>query len=614
MWARYRNFIATLICATTVCTPVHAQNCNSEIYRLYHPDECTKSETSSIKTGTIIAGSALALVGGGIALLGNSSSGSSSNSNTPRVLQPTTSTYDHVGADVDIASINRIIQDSEYSKNIDQYNEIRLAYSLARGYTGLGTTIAVFDSGKNTWHGGNVAHFASGQIAPNATVNSYMVSDRNGNFMPFNEIATVIESANNANVYNFSWAMDKPATQIKSRSQLEHLTSASFINSLTNAATQKDAIFVWAAGNEYRTQPNALAAMPNVIPELQGHVVNVVAWDNATGALADFSNSCGVTMNYCITAPGTNLTSPQTSEPVHGTSFAAPIVSSAIAVIREAFPYMKSTEITHLLFTTARDLGVAGIDETYGHGMLDLERATRPVGTTLVPLSDGMTVNLTQARVGSSIGNQIKSKDIKFAFVDSYGRAFETSLNDNIKIKNRSIGFERLREHNTPQATIGKFTFGTKQSDLLMADGFLQSDTRNTMTFIRYDDKIELGNTELFQHTTFGTMNPRPTPESMISGFFNVYTASIFMGTSYKDFSFSIGIPDTIIGGNAHLNIPTGRTSSGEYTFRGTTIDLTNHTPTLEYNATYKFVTAGFVDNPYGTDEFYILGRGKLEF
>ena len=614
MWARYRIFITSLICATAICAPVHAQNCDSAIYRLYHPDKCDKFINSTIKKSAIITGSAIGLVGGAIVLFGNTSSDSSSDNGTPQALQPTASTYDHVGADVDIASINRIIQDHEYSKNINQYNEIRLAYSLARGYTGLGSTIAVLDSGKNTWHGGNVAYFASGQIAPNATVNSYMVSDRDGNFMPFNEIANVIESANGSNIYNFSWAMDKPATQIKSRTQLERLTSVNFINSLTNAATQNDAIFVWAAGNEYRTQPNALAAMPNVIPELQGHVVNVVAWDSATGALADFSNSCGVTMNYCITAPGTNLTTPQSSETLNGTSFAAPIVSSAIAVIREAFPYMKSTEITHLLFTTARDLGIAGIDETYGHGMLDLERATRPVGTPLVPLSDGTTVNLTQARVGSSIGNQIKSKDIKFAFVDSYGRAFETSLNNNIKIQNRSIGFERLREHNTPQAKIGKITLGIKQSDLLMADGFLQSNTRNTMTFIRYDDKIQLGNTELFQQTTFGSMNPRPTPESMISGFFNVYTASIFIGARYNDLSFSIGIPDTIVGGNAHLNIPTGRTTSGEYTFRGATIDLTNHDPTLEYNATYKFVTAGFVDNPYGTDEFYILGRGRLKF
>ena len=546
--------------------------------------------------------------------MSNSSSNSGSDNNIPRVVQSTQTTYNQVGADVDIASINNIIQDAEYTKNIDQYNEIRLAYSLARGYTGLGTTIGVFDSGKNTWHGGNVAYLSAGLIAPNANVNSYVVSDRDGNFMSFNDIAQAIKSASGTNVYNFSWSMDKPANQINSRNHLEHLTSASFINSLTNAATQDDAIFVWAAGNDGRAQPNGLTALPNVVPELNGHVVNVVAWDSATGELATFSNACGVTMNYCITAPGTNLSSPQSSEPLDGTSFAAPIVSSAIAVIREAFPYMKSTEITQLLFETARDLGIAGIDETYGHGMLDLERATRPVGTALVPLSDGMSVSLRRARVGTAIAPQIKSKDIKFAFVDSYGRAFETSLNDNIKIQNRSIGFERLREHNTPQATIGKITLGTKQSDLLMADGFLQSDTRNTLTFIRYDDKISLGNTELFQHTTFGTMNPRPTSESMISGFFNVYTASVFVGMRHNDFTFSVGIPDTIIGGNAHLNIPTGRDTSGEYTFRGTTIDLTNNNPTLEYNATYKFLTAGFVDNPYGTDEFYILTRGKLKF
>ena len=73
-------------------------------------------------------------------------------------------------------------------------------------------------------------------------------------------------------------------------------------------------------------------------------------------------------MNYCITAPGTDLKSSASNTVLDGTSFAAPIVSAAIAVIREAFPYMKSNEITNLLFTTARDLGASGVDAIYGHG------------------------------------------------------------------------------------------------------------------------------------------------------------------------------------------------------------------------------------------------------
>ena len=588
----------------------HTNKCSNDMYRISNPEKCSDNKRLSFTTSATIAGGGIALIGGAIALFGTSSS---SSAETPT--QTTTrASYDEVGNDIDYARYASITNQNSYTRNTKQYDDIRLAYSLARGFTGKDSTIAVFDSGMNTAHGRGVSHIASDQVAPDATVNLYEVADTKGNFKSFYEIGDIISSAQNANIYNFSWsATNSFANEVYSRSQMEHMTDKHFIDALSNAATQNDAIFVWAAGNDYNFQSSSLSAIPRVIPELNGHFVNVVAWDSKTQSLANFSNACGVTMNYCITAPGTGLKSSASHQTLNGTSFAAPIVSAAIAVIREAFPYMKSSEITNLLFTTARDLGDTGIDAIYGHGLLDMERATRPVGATTIPVSDSTNIAMQHSRISSTMGNQLKSQNIKLSFVDSFGRAFETNLNDNITVKNRGIGFERLTNTDINNVKIGNIEIGFKQTDMLSASGILQTKSNDILSFVGFSDEIAFGDVTLSYRTTFGSMTPKTTAESIISGFSNVFTSSANIALHYGDFGISVGTPDTIVDGNMHLHTLSGRNSNGDYVFTDYTINMATR-PAIEYTATYKSVTMGFVDNPYGTDEFYILAKSKISF
>ena len=108
-------------------------------------------------------------------------------------------------------------------------------------------------------------------------------------------------------------------------------------------------------------------------------------------------------------------------------------------------------------------------------------------------------------------------------------------------------------------------------------------------------------------------MNPTASTESMINGFSDIMTGSITMGVKHNNWTFTIGTPDTIIGGNMYLRTPTGRRVNGEYTFANHTIDMATR-PSVEISASYKFMTAGFVDNPFGTDEIYFLAKTKLQF
>ncbi len=587
-----------------------APDCRDAEYAYNHPEKCTQRSFATTAAPVLGGG---AILGGALALIGMGTSGGGDNSApAPTYVQPTMQTYNMVGNDIDATRLAGIVNSAAYTKNAAAYDDIRVGYSLARGYTGKTSTIAVLDAA--TWHGAAVMEFAGGTIAPDANIEFYQIADKYENFVSYNEIGDAIASAQNANIFNASWSVSMRAADVYSRDQITQLTGENFINQLSNAAT-RDAIFVFAAGNDYdHTDSNALSALPMVIPELNGHFINVVAWDSATGALADYSNACGTTRDWCITTPGTDLNTTTRPYAISGTSFAAPIVSAAISVIREAFPYMKSEQITSLLFETARDLGAPGVDEIYGHGMLDLERATRPVGAALVPLADNTTTALRNAHVSGAIANNIKSAGLKFAYLDSYGRAFDADLADNISIRNPGRGFARLRA-STDNRTIrsGNIEFGIRPSDLTLGDGFMQTGQNDTVTFFGTHQEFGLGTTKIFGTTHIGTSRPHTTPNSIVTSFSSIITADATIGIESGNWRASVGIPDTIISGDMNLRLPVGKNATGQIMYQNASIDLAA-TPSVEYNVSYKSVTMGFIDNPYGTDEFFILTRNSIRF
>src|SRR5690606_22937389 len=60
-----------------------------------------------------------------------------------------------------------------------------------------------------------------------------------------------------------------------------------------------------------------------------------------------------------------------------GTSYAAPLVSGAAAVVWSAFPYFDNDLVRQTLLGNAKDLGLPGVDEVFGPGLLDVEAALR---------------------------------------------------------------------------------------------------------------------------------------------------------------------------------------------------------------------------------------------
>ncbi|RVC42069.1 peptidase S8, partial [Mesorhizobium sp. M4B.F.Ca.ET.088.02.2.1] len=63
------------------------------------------------------------------------------------------------------------------------------------------------------------------------------------------------------------------------------------------------------------------------------------------------------------------------SDVVTGTSFAAAIVSGAIANLIHAAPDRSADDIEKALAATAKDLGPKGRDNDFGYGLLDTKAA-----------------------------------------------------------------------------------------------------------------------------------------------------------------------------------------------------------------------------------------------
>ena len=85
-----------------------------------------------------------------------------------------------------------------------------------------------------------------------------------------------------------------------------------------------------------------------------------------------------------VTAPGVNLRTANTTlggvfpnayTYVLGTSFAAPQVAGGLALLRQAFPELPPADLEAGLLAAAEDLGTAGPDNDYGHGLPDFVAA-----------------------------------------------------------------------------------------------------------------------------------------------------------------------------------------------------------------------------------------------
>ena len=215
---------------------------------------------------------------------------------------------------------------------------------------------------------------------------------------------------------------------------------APVINAI-NRATAAGIIVVIAAGNDFDTDP-ANAVNPNAFAQVannsaaRGLVIiagSVGANDSRTpGAdvISTFSNRAGNSAAHYLAAVGERVRAPDNNNVPFlwtGTSFSAPQISGAVALLAQAFPTLTGAQIVSLLFSTARDAGAAGVDPVYGQGVLDLTRAFLPAGTSSVAGTQSVVSFGSNGVLSAAMGDA-RQGALGAVILDGYGRAFAVDL------------------------------------------------------------------------------------------------------------------------------------------------------------------------------------------
>ncbi|MFD1611410.1 S8 family serine peptidase [Sphingomonas tabacisoli] len=221
-------------------------------------------------------------------------------------------------------------------------------------------------------------------IAPNATVIAYNPFDAT-NTASWSAVRQGILSlaSRNASVINMS--LGQPGYV------LHPDWRKIFFDPAVYQATQ-GRVFVMAAGNDGVVQTGSMrwdwSRDPNLIlvgsTDING---NISTFSNTPGdtCLTDGTGACREKlMNRFMVAPGELMLVPDGQGGFvrrNGTSFAAPLVSGAITLLHDRWPWLAQhpKETVDILLNSAKDLGAPGVDPVYGHGLLDVQASQSPL-------------------------------------------------------------------------------------------------------------------------------------------------------------------------------------------------------------------------------------------
>ena len=205
--------------------------------------------------------------------------------------------------------------------------------------------------------------------------------------------------------------------------------------------TLKNTVFVMAAGNDGVSQTKNISWTPLLTPSFI-----VVGSVGLNGQISNFSNrpgsACLVPLlglctgdylrNHFIVAPGELIMASDGqggTARFTGTSLAAPLVSGAVALLQNRWPWLQNFpyETTQIIFKSAKDLGDPGVDNVYGWGELDVTASQSPLNfNNLIWYSVDSKGNKTlQSRQAVLAAYQSAQQQQSWSASNAYFYAFE---------------------------------------------------------------------------------------------------------------------------------------------------------------------------------------------
>ena len=303
---------------------------------------------------------------------------------------------------------------------------------LLLAQVGQGVT---FNSKTKTWT------YSDTGISTSAVINALTWAEANG--------ATV---ANMSFGSNYDKTFQKGVTLLGNGVYKAPVSYGSMYGSTTKdllafAGASKTMALVAAAGNQglpYAHFPGAYATQVDSKGNLVlGGRMLIVGSVGDNNVISSFSNRAGsfctnlsgtvckdpyYVKDFFVVAPGEGIISSianqykagNTANAVNGTSPAAAFVSGGIALMKQAWPQLSGAQLVNLVKTTATDLGTKGVDEVYGYGLVNFDKATLPTGTvkyttqtlsTSTVVAGTPVVNVSISATGS-LGSAMKGSSV----------------------------------------------------------------------------------------------------------------------------------------------------------------------------------------------------------
>jgi hypothetical protein len=358
-------------------------------------------------------------------------------------------------------------------------DQVRAADAYAMGYTGAGVIVGIVDfnfqlgSGEINYHPASVGPSSQAIALYQAQTGAPAESDPHGHAaasviaarkndnlvhgVAFDAQVLAVDYFSNVNSTQFTeggvlYHRSDPWTYITSRGVKVINTSYGYDESDINSnppvvseayitvspaqAVVNGALLVASAGNSGAADP-ALSNL-DIIAELtaqnrltSGPGAFIIAGSvNANNQISSWSDRAGSARDHYMVAPGENVSVPWQGSlaTVSGTSLSAPVISGAAAIILDRWPNLSGRQVADILFQSATDLGTPGVDSVYGHGLLNIQAALQPMGSSAVATRNGARPALyaTGMVLSPAFGDapRFRAALAEVIILDGFGRDF----------------------------------------------------------------------------------------------------------------------------------------------------------------------------------------------
>jgi len=334
------------------------------------------------------------------------------------------------------------------------------------------------------------------------------------------------------------------------------------------------------------------------------------------------------TKDFYILAPGTRITSnaiDDGTKVMSGTSQAAPVVAGAVAIVHQMWPYMKGDQMVQLLLKTANKNLPGYTAETMGAGMLDLDRATRPVGNLGISLTGrtGTAQPISGAISLPGVDSAVKGALSSVSVVDEFKRDFSVDMSSMVT-RNTLMSNPWVLDHTPGQSWSAKYAGVATTKFQGFAVGQINGNTsvsldsrafgkqspwthQFTMTQTEVNPYVQFsgswgsvsGSTTMEYNTTYrsdqswwaqgGVMQTTTRFTSgMVTNVAPIYAVHAVAGYTQDGFSLYGGVKPYVVAGHLDITIPTSVDADGVMRYSNVRADLGQTQPVAYVGTGYQ--------------------------